>query len=78
MSTVAPEPAPDVTPPRRPWLTRKVKVLCGVSFLQDSTSELPYPVLPIFLTTALSAPAAPPSPNSPPDASPTAAPGDGR
>ncbi|MFD0503200.1 MFS transporter [Streptomyces chiangmaiensis] len=44
---------------RRPaWLTRNVKVLCGVSFLQDAASELLYPILPIFLTTVLGAPPA--------------------
>ncbi|MBK3574119.1 MFS transporter [Streptomyces sp. MBT65] len=42
---------------RRPmWLTRNVKVLCGVSFLQDAASELLYPILPIFLTVVLGAP----------------------
>ncbi|MFB7445817.1 MFS transporter [Streptomyces mirabilis] len=49
------------TPPtgRRPaWLTHNVKVLCGVSFLQDAASELLYPILPIFLTTVLGAPPA--------------------
>ncbi|MEU9244470.1 MFS transporter [Streptomyces sp. NPDC048385] len=56
------EPA-TTTPPqdagRRPaWLTRNVKVLCGVSFLQDAASELLYPILPIFLTTVLGAPPA--------------------
>lgn len=44
---------------RRPvWLTRNVKVLCGVSFLQDAASELLYPILPIFLTVVLGAPPA--------------------
>src|SRR5205823_3597665 len=41
-----------------PWLTRNVVVLSGVSLLQDAASELLYPVLPIFLTTVLGAPAA--------------------
>jgi MFS family permease len=41
---------------RRPWLTRNLIVLCGVSFLQDAASELLYPILPIFLTTVLGAP----------------------
>ncbi|TAM67843.1 MAG: MFS transporter [Microbacteriaceae bacterium] len=40
------------------WLTRNVVVLSGVSFLQDAASELLYPILPIFLTTVLGAPAA--------------------
>jgi len=43
---------------RRPWLTRNLAVLSGVSFLQDAASELVYPVLPIFLTVTLGAPAA--------------------
>lgn len=33
-------------------------MLCGVSFLQDAASEMLYPVLPIFLTVTLGAPAA--------------------
>jgi MFS family permease len=44
---------------RRPeWLSRNVAVLSGVSLLQDSASELLYPVLPILLTSVLGAPAA--------------------
>ncbi|GAA2203384.1 MFS transporter [Sinomonas flava] len=44
---------------RRPrWLTRNVGTLSGVSFFQDAASELLYPILPIFLTTVLGAPAA--------------------
>ncbi|WP_051741141.1 MFS transporter [Streptomyces xylophagus] len=50
------------TPPsagqRSVWLTRNVKVLSGVSFLQDAASELLYPILPIFLTVVLGAPPA--------------------
>lgn len=42
----------------RPWLTRNVKVLSGVSLAQDSASELLYPIMPILLTTVLGAPAA--------------------
>ena len=42
----------------RTWLTRNVRVLSAVSFLQDSASELLYPLLPIYLTTVLGAPAA--------------------
>lgn len=41
-----------------PWLTRNLKVLSGVSLLQDTASELLYPILPIFLTVVLGAPAA--------------------
>lgn len=40
------------------WLTPNVRTLSAVSFLQDSASELIYPVLPIFLTVTLGAPAA--------------------
>lgn len=43
---------------QRPWLTRNVRVLSGVSLLQDAASEMLYPVLPIFLTVTLGAPAA--------------------
>lgn len=42
----------------RTWLTPNLKVLSGVSLLQDAASELVYPVLPIFLTVTLGAPAA--------------------
>ncbi len=40
------------------WLTRNLAVVSGVSFLQDAASELLYPILPIFLTVTLGAPAA--------------------
>ncbi|WP_405838748.1 MFS transporter [Streptomyces sp. NBC_01518] len=53
-----PSSAPQPTGPRPAWLTRNVKVLCGVSFLQDAASELLYPILPIFLTVVLGAPPA--------------------
>ena len=43
---------------RRGWLTRNVWVLSAVSFLQDTASELLYPLLPIYLTSILGAPAA--------------------
>jgi MFS family permease len=42
----------------RTWLTRNVRVLSAVSFLQDAASELLYPLLPIYLTSILGAPAA--------------------
>ncbi len=42
----------------RAWLTRNVRVLSAVSFLQDTASELLYPLLPIYLTSVLGAPAA--------------------
>jgi hypothetical protein len=54
-------------PPRGPviflaakhsWLTRNVWVLSAVSFLQDTASELLYPLLPIYLTAVLGAPPA--------------------
>jgi MFS family permease len=45
-------------PSPRPWWTRNVKVLSAVSLLQDAASELLYPVLPLFLTGVLGAPAA--------------------
>ena len=40
----------------RTWLTRNVRVLSAVSFLQDAASELLYPLLPIYLTVVLGAP----------------------
>lgn len=40
------------------WLTRNVRVLSVVSFLQDTASELLYPLLPIYLTVVLGAPPA--------------------
>jgi MFS family permease len=47
------------TPPgTRNWLTRNVRVLSAVSFLQDTASELLYPLLPVYLTSVLGAPAA--------------------
>ena len=39
-------------------LTRNVRVLSAVSFLQDAASELLYPLLPIYLTVVLGAPPA--------------------
>jgi MFS family permease len=45
-------------PARRPWLSRNVRVLSAVSFLQDCASELLYPLLPIYLTAVLGAPVA--------------------
>ena len=40
------------------WLTPNLRALAAVSFLQDAASELLYPILPIFLTVTLGAPAA--------------------
>jgi MFS family permease len=39
------------------WRTRNVKVLSAVSFAQDTASDMLYPILPIFLSTVLGAPA---------------------
>jgi MFS family permease len=44
--------------PRRPWLTRNLKVVSAVSLMQDAASELLYPLMPILLTSVLGAPAA--------------------
>jgi len=43
---------------RGEWLTANLKIVSAVSFLQDAASELLYPILPIFLTVTLGAPAA--------------------
>ena len=55
--TGTPQPSGDPSPPRA-WLTRNLLVLSAVSFLQDTASELIYPILPIFITVVLGAPAA--------------------
>ena len=52
------DPRPDRVPGTAGWLTRNVRVLSAVSFLQDTASELLYPLLPIYLTTVLGAPPA--------------------
>ena len=39
-------------------LTRNIRVLSLVSFLQDTASEMLYPVLPLFVTSVLGAPPA--------------------
>lgn len=44
-------------PTPQTWLTRNVRLLSAVSFLQDAASELLYPLLPIYLTSVLGAPA---------------------
>lgn len=49
---------PTSAPLGRAWLTHNVRVLSAVSFLQDTASELLYPLLPIYLTSVLGAPAA--------------------
>ncbi len=43
---------------RSPWLTRNLIAISWVSLLQDAASEMLYPIMPIFLTTVLAAPAA--------------------
>src|SRR5213592_3212053 len=49
---------PPVEPTRHfAGLSRNVVVLSWVSFFQDAASELLYPVLPLFLTVTLGAPA---------------------
>jgi MFS family permease len=53
----APEPFGD-SPAPRAWLTRNLVLLSVISFLQDTASELLYPILPIFITVVLGAPAA--------------------
>jgi MFS family permease len=45
-------------PRRRSGLPRNVRVLSWVSFFQDAASEMLYPVVPLFLTGTLGAPAA--------------------
>ncbi len=46
-------------PPLDPsTVPRDVKVLSWVSFFQDTASEMLYPILPIFITTVIGAPAA--------------------
>ncbi|MCR4439540.1 MAG: MFS transporter [bacterium] len=42
-------------PARRAWLTRNVAALSGVSLLNDVSSEMIYPLLPLFLTSVLGA-----------------------
>ena len=44
-----------LTSPTRPRLGRNVLALAAVSFLTDVSSEMIYPLLPIFLTTVLGA-----------------------
>ncbi|MCW2694153.1 MAG: major facilitator superfamily 1 [Mycobacterium sp.] len=58
MSPESPAPPVPVAEGRRGFLTPNLRVLSGVSLLQDAASELLYPILPIFLTVTLGAPAA--------------------
>jgi len=55
--TETPEPSGE-SPTGRAWLTRNLLVLSVVSFLQDTASELLYPILPTFITVVLGAPVA--------------------
>ena len=48
-------PSPRANHPASPRLGRNVLVLAAVSFLTDASSEIIYPLLPIFLTTVLGA-----------------------
>jgi MFS family permease len=48
-------PTDPASPPRAPRLGRNVLVLAAVSFLTDASSEIIYPLLPIFLTSVLGA-----------------------
>jgi len=43
--------------PMRSWLTRNVIVISLVSLMQDAASEIMYPLMPLFLTGVLAAPA---------------------
>jgi MFS family permease len=43
---------------RPPWLTRNLAAVSVVSLLQDTASELMYPLLPLFLVVTLGAPVA--------------------
>ena len=45
------------TQAKQKWITRNLIVLSLVSFTQDAASELMYPLMPLFLTGVLAAPA---------------------
>ena len=47
----------DQAQPMRGWLTRNVIVISLVSLMQDAASEIMYPLMPLFLTGVLAAPA---------------------
>lgn len=49
------QPTPAAPPTPRPTLGRNVVALAAVSFLTDVSSEMIYPLLPVFLTTVLGA-----------------------
>ena len=50
---------PESPPPTRSvWLSHNLKTLSLVSLLQDTASELLYPILPLFVTAVLGAPVA--------------------
>src|SRR6476469_7762652 len=48
-------PAPSAVPPEKPRLGRNVLALAAVSFLTDVSSDMTYPLLPLFLSTVLGA-----------------------
>ena len=43
--------------PKNTWLTRNLIVLSLISLMQDAASEIMYPLMPLFLTGVLAAPA---------------------
>jgi MFS family permease len=45
-------------PAGRAWLTHNLKLVSAISLLQDTASEMLYPVLPVFITVVLGAPVA--------------------
>jgi MFS family permease len=48
-------PSPSALPPEKPRLGRNVFALAAVSFLTDVSSDMTYPLLPLFLSTVLGA-----------------------
>ncbi|MFA7324734.1 MAG: hypothetical protein WC005_10300, partial [Candidatus Nanopelagicales bacterium] len=48
--------ATDAARKRSTWLTRNLVILTLVSLMQDTASELLYPLLPLLLTGILAAP----------------------
>ncbi len=48
-------PSPSAVPPEKPRLGRNVLALAAVSFLTDVSSDMTYPLLPLFLSTVLGA-----------------------
>ena len=56
--TNEPDTLRTLRPERSAWLSHNLKTLSLVSLLQDTASELLYPILPLFLTGVLGAPVA--------------------